>query len=265
MSERGGRPLAIVTGASSGIGLELARIAARDGHDVVLVARSSDRLRAVAEELHREHGVDARPVVADLAEPAGVPTVLDALAGADVDVLVNNAGVGGLGRFATERNLEDDLRMVRLDVESVVHLTGALLPAMVARGRGGILNVSSTAAYAPGPLQAVYYASKAFVKSFSEALTEECRGTGVRVTALCPGPVDTGFAQAAGMEHTPLMHTGPLMVPAADVAQAGWNALRAGRAVVVPGVALKVGMQALRLTPRRVAARIAQLAQTNRE
>lgn len=205
---------AIVTGASSGIGLELARIAARDGHDVVLVARSSDRLRAVAEELHREHGVDARPVVADLAEPAGVPTVLDALAGADVDVLVNNAGVGGLGRFATERNLEDDLRMVRLDVESVVHLTGALLPAMVARGRGGILNVSSTAAYAPGPLQAVYYASKAFVKSFSEALTEECRGTGVRVTALCPGPVDTGFAQAAGMEHTPLMHTGPLMVPA---------------------------------------------------
>ena len=259
------RPLAVVTGASGGIGLELARLAARDGHDVMIVARSHDRLDEVARELASAHGVGASTVPADLADPAGVAAVVAALEGTEVDVLVNNAGVGGRGKFAVERSLADDLAMVQLNVNAVVQLTGAVLPGMVTRGRGGVLNVSSTAAYMAGPLQAVYYASKAFVKSFSEALTEECRGTGVRVTALCPGPVDTGFAQAAGMEHTPLMHTGPLMVPAADVAQAGWNALRAGRAVVVPGVALKVGMQALRLTPRRVAARIAQLAQTNRE
>jgi short-subunit dehydrogenase len=224
----------------------------------VLAARSAERLEAVAAELSAAHGVTARAVPADLSSPEGVEGLMRAIGDAPVEVLVNNAGVGGRGRFAVERPLADDLAMVRLDVLSVVELTGRVLPSMLARGRGGILNVASTAGFAPGPLQAVYYASKAFVKTFSEALTEETRGTGVRVTALCPGPVDTGFAARAGLENSALMSLRPIKVPAAEVARAGWEGLAAGRAVVVPGTLVRVGMQALRVTPRRLAARIAE-------
>lgn len=258
----GTRPLALVTGASSGIGYELARLAARDGYDLVLVARRRDRLAAVAQELAKRHGINARTAPADLATPDGVDDVQRVLDGAPVEVLVNNAGAGGRGRFAVERDVAADLAMIQLNVTSLVHLTGLLLPGMVERGSGGILNVASTAGYAPGPLQAVYYASKAFVKSFSEALTEECRGTGVRVTALCPGPVDTEFAGVAGLEGTSLMRAPLIKVSAEKVAAAGWNGLRHGRAVVVPGLPLKVAMQGLRITPRRVAARISQMSQT---
>src|SRR3954452_10635811 len=215
------RPVALVTGASSGIGLELAKLAARDGHDLVLVARSADKLAGLAEELTSEHGVDVRQIVADLAEPGGVRTVLERLGGTHVDVLVNNAGVGGQGRFAVERDLADDLAMIQLNVSALVELTGHLLPPMVERGRGAVLNLASTAGFTPGPLQAVYFASKAFVRSFSEALTEECRNTGVRVTALCPGPVDTGFAAASGLEGTLLMRNSPAMVSVHDVAADG--------------------------------------------
>jgi short-subunit dehydrogenase len=255
------RPLALVTGASSGIGYELARLAARDGYDVVLVARRTDRLAAVADELAGRHGIDARTITADLAVPDGIDEIQRALGDAPVDVLVNNAGVGGRGRFAVERDLADDLAMVQLNVASLVHLTGLLLPGMVSRGSGGILNVASTAGYVPGPLQAVYYATKAFVKSFSEGLTGECRGTGVRVTALCPGPVDTEFAAAAGLDGTSLMRTPLIKVPAAKVAAAGWKGLRRGRAVVVPGLPMRVAMQSLRVTPRRMAARISEMSQ----
>jgi short-subunit dehydrogenase len=252
------RRLAVVTGASSGIGRELARLAARDGHPLLLVARRGDALAALGAELADRYKVVAEPVVADLADPSGVPAVVEAVAGRPVDVLVNNAGVGGEGRFAVERELAADLAMVRLNVTAVVELTGHLLPGMVKRGRGGVLNVASTAAYVPGPLQAVYYASKAFVKSFSEALTEETRGTGVRVTALCPGPVDTGFAAAAGLEGSRLTRLRALKVPAPAVAAAGWRGLAAGRPVVVPGLPLRVGMGAVRFTPRRLAARMAE-------
>ena len=141
------RPLALVTGASSGIGSELARLAARDGYDVLLVARRADRLAALADELAREHGVEARTVSADLATPHGVEEIERARAGAPVEVLVNNAGVGGRGRFATERDVRADLDMIQLNVVSLVHLTGIMLPGMVERGSGGILNVASTAAF----------------------------------------------------------------------------------------------------------------------
>lgn len=256
------RPLTVVTGASSGIGYELARLAARDGHDLLLVARRGDRLAAIAQELSDQHGVDVRTAPADLSRPDGVDDVRRALDGAPVAILVNNAGVGGRGRFAVERDVSDDLAMIQLNITSLVHLTGVLLPAMVERDSGGILNVASTAGFVPGPLQAVYYATKAFVRSFSEALTEECRGTGVRVTALCPGPVDTEFAAAAGLEGTSLMRAPLIKVPADKVAAAGWNGLRHGRAVVVPGLPLKIAMQGLRVTPRRIAARISEMSQT---
>ena len=263
MTHPAARSLAVITGASGGIGLEFARLAARDGHDLVLVARSGAKLEEIAKELGRRHDVRASAVVADLAVPGAATTVFRSLGGAPIDVLVNNAGVAGLGRFAVERSLADDLAMIQLDITSLVELTGLALPGMTERGQGGILNVASTAAYLPGPLQAVYFASKAFVKSFSEALTEECRGTGVRVTALCPGPVQTGFTAAAGLEGTRLMRPSPSQMSAAQVARAGWDGLRAGRAVVVPGLRTKVAMQALRLTPRRLAADLARRSQSS--
>jgi short-subunit dehydrogenase len=250
------RPVALITGASGGIGLEFARLAAAKGHDLVLVARSGARLEEIAGELGAAHGITARTVTADLADPDAARAVAAAVDGQLPDVLINNAGVGGQGKFAVQRQLGDDLAMIRLNVLSLVELTGLLLPGMVKRGSGGILNVSSTAGYLPGPDQAVYYASKAFVKSFSEALTEECRGTGVRVTALCPGPVDTGFAKASGLDESMLMKA-PGKVPAADVARIGWDALAAGRAVVVPGLLMRIAMQSLRLAPRRLAAGMA--------
>jgi uncharacterized protein len=255
------RPLALITGASGGIGLELAKLAALDGHDLVLVARSADKLAGVAEELTARHGVAVQQVVADLGKPGGAATVLERLGGGRIDVLVNNAGVGGQGRFAVQRDLADDLAMIQLNIASLVELTGHLLPPMVKRGQGAVLNVASTAGFTPGPLQAVYYASKAFVRSFSEALTEECRGTGVRVTALCPGPVDTGFSAASGLDGTLMMRDSPVKVSAEDVAAAGWAALAKGRAVVVPGLLMRVAMQGLRVTPRRVAARISERGQ----
>jgi uncharacterized protein len=256
------RPVALVTGASGGIGLELAKLAAKDGHDLVLVARSADKLAGLAEELTAEYGITVQQIVADLAAPGGVAGVLHKLGETKVDVLVNNAGVGGQGRFAVERDLADDLAMVQLNIASLVELTGHLLPPMIERRTGAVLNLASTAGFTPGPLQAVYFASKAFVRSFSEALTEECRDTGVRVTALCPGPVDTGFAAASGLQGTLLMRNSPAMVPAADVAAEGWAGVKKGRAVVIPGLFVKLAMHGLRFTPRRVAARISERSQT---
>jgi hypothetical protein len=256
MSTAQRRPVAVVTGASSGIGRELARQAGRDGFEVVLVARRQDRLQALAAEL-RTAAAEARPLVADLTDPAQVAQVAAAVAEAPVEVLVNAAGVGGRGVFAVERDLAADLAMIRLDVAALVQLTGLVLPGMLARDRGGILNVASIAGYLPGPRQAVYNASKAFVKSFSQALAEETRGTGVHVTTLCPGPVDTEFAAVAGAPAA----AGGLLMPvrtAAEVAAAGWAGLVAGRPVVVPDLPTRLGLQALRFLPWRLVARSAE-------
>ena len=191
---------ALITGASSGIGADLARLFARDGYDVVLVARSEEKLREVAEGIGKEHaGVTARVIVADLARPDAARDVVDALGGLPIDALVNNAGYGVAGPFV-ETDVRSELEMIQVNVVALTHLTKLLAPGMVARKRGRILNVSSTAAFQPGPLMAVYYATKAYVLSVSEALAEELRGSGVTVTALCPGPTATGFAAASNME-----------------------------------------------------------------
>jgi short-subunit dehydrogenase len=248
------RPLAVITGASSGIGREMARLAARDGYDLIVAARREDRLAALAAEL-ATLGVTTKPVVVDLSQPASAHEVHAVIAERSVDVLVNDAGVGGRGRFATERQLATDLAMIQLNVSTLVELTGLLLPGMLERRRGGILNVASIAGYLPGPGQAVYNASKAFVKSFSQALSEETRNTGVRVTALCPGPVDTEFAAVGGY---PKPTSGnPLMkvAAAAEVAAAGWGGLAAGKAVVVPDLMTRIGLQSLRILPWQVIAR----------
>jgi short-subunit dehydrogenase len=251
------RPLAVITGASSGIGRELARVAARDGYDLVVVARRGDRLAALASEL-TAFGATTEPVAVDMAQPNSAREVVEAVAGRPVEVLVNDAGVGGRGRFATERQLATDLAMIQLNVTTLVELTGLLLPSMLERRRGGILNVASIAGYLPGPGQAVYNASKAFVKSFSQALSEETRNTGVRVTALCPGPVATEFETVAG--YTPTTSRNPTMkvASASAVAAAGWQGLAAGKPVVVPDLLTRIGLQTLRVLPWQVIARTSQ-------
>lgn len=250
------RPLALVTGASGGIGLEIARRLAARGHDLVIVARSTARLESLAEALRREHGVAVRAWPADLAERSAVDRLADALEaeGLAVDVLVNNAGFGLFGRHA-ETALDDEQRMIDVNVTSLTRLAKRLLPGMVARGRGRILNLASTAAFQPGPYMAVYYATKAYVLSYSEALAEELDGTGVTVTALCPGPTASGFQDAAAMHDSALVK-GRRLPGAAEVAAYGVDALLSGRRVAVPGLANKVMAQSVRFTPRRWVTRL---------
>ncbi len=245
---------AIVTGASGGIGLEIARVLAPD-HDLVLVARSADKLEQIAGELG-----GAQVLAADLATTAGVRAVTGALA--DVDVLVNNAGIGDFGPFA-EADPDRTERMIQLNVTSLTALTRHYLPGMLARRHGRVLNVASTASFQPGPLMAVYYATKAYVLSFSEALTEETRGNGVTVTALCPGPTASGFQAAAEMELSPLVANRKLPT-SAEVAAFGVKAMERGDAVAIPGVMNKVMAESVRFSPRFVTRRIVHRMQATK-
>ncbi len=245
---------ALITGASSGIGLEIARVLAPD-HDLVLVARSAAKLEALAEELG-----GARVIAADLADPAAVAKIAAEVPA--VDVLINNAGVGDFGPFA-EADIDKTLGMIQLNVTSLTALARTYLPGMLERGSGRIMNVASTASFQPGPLMAVYYATKAYVLSFSEALAEETRGTGVTVTALCPGPTTSGFQAAAEMELSPLVANKKLPT-SAEVAEFGVKAMRKGDAVAVPGVLNKIMASGVRFTPRPVMRRIVHKLQATK-
>lgn len=246
---------ALVTGSSSGIGAEIARELARRGHGLVLVARREDRLRTLADELSSAHGVRVEVLACDLTDADArsglAPAVHDH--GLTVDILVNNAGfttMGPVHRGERDRELE----MVRTNVEAVVDLCSTFLPAMTTRRRGAVLNTASTAAFQPLPGQAGYGASKAFVLSYSQAVAAELTGTGVTVTALCPGPVETGFAESAGMTDDEFTGTLPrfMWVSAADVARAGVDGMAAGRPLVIPGMANRLGAVAGHLVPRRL-------------
>ncbi len=245
------RPVAVVTGASSGIGLELSRLLARDRYDLAIVAQHAGKLAEVARDLATGYGVRVTPIPADLSDPASPRAIDDELhrLGLRPDVLVNNAGFGLRGSF-TETDLDEQLRMIRVNVSALTHLTGLLLPGMVERRRGRLLNVASTAAFQPGPLMAVYYATKVYVLSFSEALANETAGSGVTVTALCPGPTATSFQRRAGMEGTRLFSGS--VTDAAAVARAGYAGLMRGVAVVVPGWRNRLFAQIVRVAPRRM-------------
>lgn len=249
-------PTALVTGASSGIGAELARTLARRDHDLILAARSADALETLATELRAEHGRAVTVAPLDLATDEGPRALLDAVAdaGLEVDVLVNNAGFATHGPFA-RIDLETELAELRLNVVALTWLAKAALPGMLRRGRGGILNVASTAAFQPGPGMAVYYASKAYVLHLSEALSEEVRGSGVTVTALCPGPTETGFQRRAGMEGSRLERRRGIFQDAATVAEQGVRAFERGQRVFVPGTANRLGTIVARLAPRAWTAR----------
>ncbi len=246
----------LVTGASSGIGRELARCFAAEGCRLMLVARRGGVLESLADELRRTYQVDARTATVDLARPEAPGQILSHLntAGFKADVVVNNAGFGAQGRFA-ELPLERQLQMVQVNVTALMYLTRLFLPGMLERRRGGILNIASTAAFQPGPRMAVYYATKAFVLSFTEALAEEVAGTGVTVTAVCPGPTDTEFAEAAQMKTSRLFRWN--MMSAARVAQLGHRAFRRGRVVAVTGARNRLLAFSVRFAPRFAARKIA--------
>ncbi len=244
----------LITGASTGIGRELARIAASSGRNLILVARSEDKLVELAKEL-QSSGVEAEVIALDLSR-IEAPGLLDqevTRRGLEVDTLVNNAGFGNLGPFH-EAEIVVQLEMLRLNVESLTHLTRLFLPPMVRRGRGRVLNVASTAGLQPGPLMAVYYASKAYVLSFSEAIAEELRGTGVTVTALLPGPTRTEFQERAKMEGSGLVRLG--MASARSVAEVGYRGMEAGRVVVIPGLVNRLLALSVRFSPRWLVRRV---------
>lgn len=264
MSEATPKLTALVTGASGGIGEELARLFAADGHDLVLVARSADKLQKLAEELGAKHNVGARVVASDLSRPEAPREIFEKLGreGVSVDALVNNAGVGSWGLFA-EIELQQELDLLQINVVALTHLTKLFLPAMIARGRGYLCNVASTAAFQPGPLMAVYYASKAYVLSLTEALANECEGTGVRVSALCPGPTETGFVAAAGMSESKLFDRGAMT--AREVAEIGYRGLLAGKTIVIPGMRNALVARTVGCMPRKLVTKVVRSIQERRE
>jgi short-subunit dehydrogenase len=254
---------ALITGASSGIGLEMARVFADHGHDVVLVARSEGKLQSLAAELEKK-GVRAHVVAADLSAADGPKTVVDIVnqRGIAVDVLVNNAGYGLFGSFL-ETSLDAELAMIHLNVVALTDLTKRLLPPMVARKSGRILNVASTAAFLPGPLMAVYYATKAYVLSFSEAIANELSGTGVTVTVLAPGPTASGFQAAASLEDSKLV-AGKTLATSREVALAAYHGVMSGESLVIPGLVNKMTAQMHRWLPRRMVTQLVRGAQERR-
>ncbi len=239
----------LITGASSGIGLELARCFAADRSDLVLVARTVPALESLATELRQQHGIEVHVLGADLAESTAASRIFEELKGRGiaVDVLVNNAGFGLHGGFS-ELPFERQMEMIQVNVAALAALTRFFIPPMIQRGRGGILNVGSVAGFVPGPGMAVYYASKAFVLSFSEALHEELQGTGVRVTNLCPGPTETGFSRVARAYQTRKLQAAKMS--AAEVAAAGHRAFRSGASIAVPGLKNRLLLALIRLLPR---------------
>ncbi len=253
--------LAMVTGASNGIGLDLARKFAAEKFDLVLVARSEGKLREIADALAKEHGITATVLRADLAKPDAAAELVRMLdeRKLDVEVLVNNAGYALYGPFA-ETNMTDELNMIQLNIVALTQLTKLLLPRMIAKKSGRILNLASTAAFQPGPLMAVYYATKAYVLSLSEALANELQGTGVTVTALCPGPTKTGFQARAQMEESKLVR-GKEIMSSEEVARAGFDGLMRGKTVVIPGAQNKMLAQAVRFLPRKTVTRLVRSAQ----
>jgi short-subunit dehydrogenase len=247
----------LITGASIGIGLELAREFARHGHPLVLVARSEDRLRQLAGELHDQYQVPAEVFVKDLSTETAASELVQALqqAGLSIDILVNNAGFDVYGQFA-DTDWAAEAQLLHVNLVTLTWLTKLLVRGMRERGYGRILNLGSTGSFIPAPLNAVYSASKAYVLSFSEAIAEELRGSGVTVTALCPGFTRTEFQQRAGMEGIRVLRLG-MMEPGA-VARYGYKGLMAGRGVVVPGVINQLLVLGARLGPASLVTRIAR-------
>jgi len=245
----------LITGASSGIGLELAHLFANDGYRLVLVARNRGALRQLGDQLQSRYGVEVRISPKDLAHPAAPVELYQELqeAGVVLDVLVNNAGFGGGGAFL-QTDWNNEAEMIQVNIVALTHLTKLFLPQIRAR-EGKLLNVASLAAFVPGPYMAIYYASKAYVLHFTEALAEELEGTGTTVTCLCPGPVRTNFQQRAHIGESKLLNS-PLLVDVREVARAGYEGMKQGKRLVIPGWKNWMMVEMLRVSPRSVVTKI---------
>jgi short-subunit dehydrogenase len=237
----------LITGASTGIGYELAKLCAHDKYSLVLVARNEEKLIQVADELKEKYNVSVTILAKDLSLPHAPEEIFHELKNKDIsiDILVNNAGVGVYGNFS-ETDLHKEIKMIDLNISSLVKMTKLFLPQMEIKRHGKILNVASLAGFMPGPGMSVYYASKAFVLSFSEALNEELKGSGISVTALCPGPTKTEFEKNADFSFSHALH----LMDAKIVAQVGYKALMKGKAVVIPGFRNNIVPFLVRISPR---------------
>jgi hypothetical protein len=247
-----GSTTALITGASGGIGYELAKLFAKDHYNLVLVARSESKLAQFADDLHRQFGIWVKPVALDLASAEASQLLFDRLRseGIGIDVLVNNAGYGKLGAFA-DVPWEETSGQIQLNVTALTHLTKLFLPSMIEKRSGKILNVASTAGFQPGPLMAVYYATKAYVISFSEAIANELKGSGVTVTCLCPGPTDTGFQARAAVEGSRLFKQFRPM-SAQAVARVGYRTLMKGKTLAIAGFMNWLLAESVRFSPRKM-------------
>ena len=255
-------PTALVTGASSGFGAEFVRLLASEGYDVVLVARSGQAMEDLAQYVEERHGVETIVIVTDLGGPGAARWVIQNLRQRHhdrIDVLVNSAGFTQFGKF-TELDEAGMLELLNVNMVALTHMTRLVLPGMIERGRGIVINLSSNAAFQPGPLMASYYASKAYVLNLSIALAEEVRGTGVTVTALCPGPTRTRFQARAAMEDSKLVR-GRKLPSADDVVKWGWKKAKAGRLFAVHTARWRTAAFGMRFLPRGTAARMVMRAQ----
>lgn len=252
---------ALITGASAGIGYELAKLFAEGGYNLVLIARREDKLRTLAEELEQTQGISVHILSKDLTDKQAPQHIFETVQEQNihVDVLVNNAGFGVHGLFA-ETEWQEEQDMITVNMTALTQLTKLFLPAMVEKKQGKIMNIASTAAFQPGPVMAIYFASKAYVLSFSEALANELIGTGVTVTALCPGPTRTEFQMRAKIEKSRLFRSGNVM-DVQTVARTGYRGLMSGKTVVIPGIQNKVMVQLQRLTPRKLITKVVRKLQ----
>jgi len=239
---------ALITGASTGIGYELAKLFAADRFNVVLVARNEARLKQIAADFHAQHGIETRVVRSDLSLPGAPREIFDAVRDTPISVLVNNAGFGWRGPFASD-DLQRSLDMMHVNMDALVALSRLFVEPMIARKQGRIMNVASTAAFQPGPFTNIYFATKAFVFSFSYALAEELSGSGVTVTTFCPGTTRTEFFERAGMKNS---RRDFVMMEADTVARIGYRGMMNGKRVVIPGALNKITSTLARLAPTRL-------------
>ncbi len=253
--------IAVITGASGGLGEEFARLCAMDGNDLVLVARSKEKLEMLGKELQSKHRIQVTVLAHDLSLSDSVQKLTEELQSRNItpDILINNAGFGAYGLFH-ETEYRQEKNLIAVNIAALTELTKSLLPSMVKRGSGKILNIASTAAFQPGPLMAVYYASKAYVMNLSLALSEELKETGVTVSCLCPGPTKTGFEVNANLGSSRLFRLGSM--DAATVATIGYEAMKQGRPLIVAGLRNRIGAFMTRFIPKMLAAKIARTVQS---
>lgn len=259
LNTKNARETALITGASTGIGLDFARLMAPE-FDLIITARNKARLGEIAQELQAKHGNRVHVIPADLVNPAAPQTLFDEAArrGLRVDALINNAGFGAYGEFK-DIPWQIEAEMIQVNITALTQLTRLFLPGMIERKHGRVMNVASTAGFQPGPLMAVYYATKAYVISFSEAIANELKGTGVTVTCLAPGATATEFAARADMEKSRLFKMGRMK--SIDVARTGYRAMMSGKTLAIPGVKNLVMAESVRFAPRKLVTAIARSVQ----